>query len=144
MRFLNYIIFPFLIIVFCGCDEKDDNPTIQSTGELMGSWLLFEKGYSPGVGYIVETVSPMPPQVLILEEERISSSVSELESFRFYEVLTDTVTQTEFVALYKNKPPLQNDDKSGPTYSYRITGDTLKLYFRYCYEGCHLGFRRIN
>lgn len=143
MRFLNYIIFPFLIIVVYGCDEKDDNPTVQSTGELMGSWLLYEKGYSPGVGYIVETVSPMPPQVLILEEERISSSVNELEGFKFYEILTDTVTQTEFVALYKNKPPLQNDE-SGPTYSFLVTGDTLKLYFRYCYEGCHLGFRRIN
>lgn len=143
MRFLNYIIFPFLIIVLYGCDEKDNSPIIQSTGELTGWWLLYETGYSPGVGYIVEAVSPKPPQVLVFEEEEMSSSINELEDFKFYKVSTDTVTQTEFVALYKNKPTLQNDESS-PTYSFLITGDTLKLYFRYCYEGCHLGFKRIN
>ncbi|HKZ37639.1 MAG TPA: hypothetical protein VJ184_08325 [Chryseolinea sp.] len=139
MRFLNYIIFPFLIIVFYSCDEKDDNPTIQLTG----SWLLYERGYSPGGGYITEAVSSEPAQVLIFETERMSSTVNGFESFKFYEILTDTATQTEFVALYKNRPSIQNDESS-PTYSFDITGDTLKLYFRYCIEGCHLAFRRID
>jgi hypothetical protein len=143
MRFLNFIIFPFLIIALSSCDEKDDNPTIESTGELTGSWLLYERGYSPGAGYIVEAVPPTPRQVLIFEEEEMSSSVSGLEDFKIYEVSTDTVTQTEFVALYKNSPPLQ-DDAASPTYLFDISGDTLKLYFRYCIEGCHLAFRRIN
>ncbi len=139
MRFLNFIIFPFLIIVLNSCDENDDNPTT----ELTGSWLLYEKGYSPGGEYIVEAVPPTPAQVLIFEEEEMSSSVGGLEDFKFYEVSIDTVTQTEFLALYKNKPSGQ-DDESSPTYLFEITGDTLKLYFRYCIEGCHLAFRRIK
>jgi hypothetical protein len=143
MRFLNFIISPFLIIVLNSCDEKDDNPTIESTAELTGSWLLYERGYSPGSGYIVEAVPPTPSQVLIFEEEEMSSSVKGLEDFKFYEVSIDTVTQSEFVALYKNKPPLQ-DEETSPTYLFDITGDTLKLYFRYCIEGCHLAFRRIK
>ena len=143
MRFLNFIIFPLLIIVFYACDEKDDNPTIESIGELTGSWLLYERGYSPGGEYIVEAVPPTPPQILIFEEEEMSSSVSGFEDFKFYEVSIDTVTRTEFLALYKNKPSLQ-DDKSSPTYLFDIAGDTLKLHFRYCIEGCHLAFRRIK
>jgi hypothetical protein len=130
-----------LLFVFSACDEQIESQTSgDETGELSGSWLLYERGYSPGAGYVTEDVPRIPPQIITFKENRISSTISNYQDFKYYQIQTDTVTSTQFVAFHENE--LMTD--SGPTYSFSLRGDTLKLYFRYCFEGCHLAFKKIE
>jgi hypothetical protein len=141
--FILYVV----TIGFYGCEERNDLLTSVhedhiTEDKLTGAWRLFERGYSQGVGYIIEPVSPQPAEILIFDEERVSSSIPEFSNTPFYRVMMDTITQTQFLALYKKKP--DQESEWGPTYSVQMKGDTLKLSFRYCYEGCHLALKRIN
>ncbi len=139
-------ILALLLFVFLACDEQKDCCTAEEeAGQFTGSWLLFEHGYSPGAGYITEAVQPKPKQAIVFDDGRITSTVKGFEDYKFYRVLEDTVTDTPFVAFYIIDPDTQPDPLASnpPTYSFQLKGDTLKLYFRYCFEGCHLAFRKL-
>jgi hypothetical protein len=47
-----------VVILAVSCGEKDccGDSEKENSNELVGEWLLFERGYSPGAGYIIEPV----------------------------------------------------------------------------------------
>jgi hypothetical protein len=142
-------IFQFLILVtmgasFWGCEREIADDVccgIFTADEVGGKWLLYERGYSPGVGYIVEEVPSSPPQTIEFYGGRVETTGEVFKDIKFYKVLTDTTTNTLYVALYKQNPSMQQPPES--TYTFEVSNSILKLYFRWCYEGCHFGLKRI-
>jgi hypothetical protein len=135
---------PIILIAFLAlsCDEKDCcvGREKEGTNQLCGSWLLFERGYSPGTEYIINPVSPVPPQIIQFKSNgELSSSVSGWEEYEFYFV------RDNFVGLFKNDPG-PSPDSLAFTNSYLIQFEdgVLKLWYRYCIEGCHLGFKMVE
>jgi hypothetical protein len=136
-----------LSIILFGCVENDDLCcSIPETSKLDGTWLLYEEGHSPGFGYITEPVSANPAQTITFSHDRVSSSVLGWEEFKYYEILNDTLVHTPYIALYVDEPGVQPNTPTAdvPTYSFDLESNTLTLYFRWCYEGCHLAFRKIK
>jgi hypothetical protein len=123
----------------CGKGDGDD--------EITGTWLLYETGYSPGAGYIIEEVPPYPAKTLTLDGSGgVKSSIGELTKYKYYEILHDTNIESDIVAFFETKP-LATPDIDNLEHSYNITFDeehNMKLGFRYCFEGCHLGLRKVK
>jgi hypothetical protein len=136
--------FCLLVFLFYGCNE-DDFCCIDPENEIVDTWILFERGYSPGSGYYVDPVSETPPQTMqVSSDGRFSSNIVGLEHYRYFAILQDQ--DWEILALFENKPP-KDPDVDNLEHSYLIEfqeNGTVKLYFRYCIEGCHLGLRRIS
>jgi hypothetical protein len=137
----------FLVIILLGCVENDDLCcSMPETNKLAGTWLLYEYGYSPGAGYITEAVAPSPAQTMTFDDDRVSSTVLGFERFKYYKILNDTMVNTPYIALYADEPGVQPNTPSSdvPTYSFDLEGHTLTLHFRWCFEGCHLAFRKVK
>ena len=137
----------FVGMLLLGCVENDDLCcAIGETDQLRGRWILYEVGYSPGFEYITEAIPAIPAQTMTFGGSRVSSTVEGLERFKYYRILNDSVAQTPYVALYVNEPightPSPSSDT--PTYSFDLENDVLTLRFRWCYEGCHMAFRKIE
>lgn len=134
----------FLIILLSACQDNDFC-CIDPENEIISTWILFERGWSPGSGYYVDPVSETPPQTMeIRSDGRFSSNIQGLEEYRYFAILQDQ--DWEILALFEKKPP-KNPDVDNLEHSYLIEfheNDTVKLYFRYCFEGCHLGLRRLS
>jgi len=147
---MKYIIQPavmLVVILLLGCVEKDDLCCgIQEADQLSGRWLLYEIGYSTGFEYIKEAIPPKPAQTLTFGDNRVSSTVDGLERFKYYRILNDTVVYTPYLAFYANDPIGQANSPSSdePTYSFDLDNNILTLRYRYCYEGCHMAFRKIE
>src|SRR5688572_14090287 len=125
---------PIILIALLAlsCDEKDCCAGAEKEGndDLAGDWLLFERGYSPGAGYIIEPVSAVPPQIIEFKNNgELSCSVSGLTEYKFYSV------QGDVVGLFKSDPG-PSPDSLAFTHSYNFSFEdgNLKLGFRYCYE----------
>lgn len=63
-----------------------------------------------------------------------------------YWIFYDTLQQVDVLAFYKDgifseQPNLADADA---TYTMIVSGDTLSLGYRYCFEGCHLRFKRVD
>lgn len=140
----------FIVLAFLSgaCEEHEKMCcAILEENELQGKWLLYETGYSPGMGYITEPVPALPAQTLTVDNLIVSSTVDGMEDFRFYRILTDTATTPDspYIAFYTEDPGEQPDPSiAAATYNFYIEGNTLTLGFRWCYEGCHLAFRKID
>ena len=136
---ISIILIAFLAL---SCNEKDCCVGLEKEGsdQLVGSWLLFERGYSPGAGYIIEPVSAVPPQIIEFKSNGdLSCSVSGLTEYKFYSVMGDVV------GLFKNDPGPSPDSLAFThSYNFSFQDGNLKLGFRYCYEGCHLGFKKVE
>jgi len=123
------------------CDEGD--PESRS---IYGSWILFERGYSPGMGYIVDPVAPSPAQTINIKRDgSMSSNIKELNEFRFYHIEDDVTPESKVISFFKTDPGPSPDPSTFET-SYTLTrdGSEMILGFRYCFEGCHLGFRKAD
>lgn len=124
------------------CAEKECCPGLEkdSNAELAGQWILFERGYSPGSGYFIEPVSPVPPQLIDFKSNgELSCSVTGLTDYKFYSVRGDVV------GLFKTDPGPSPDSLAfDHSYNFSFEDGNLKLGFRYCFEGCHLGFKRTE
>ena len=135
---------PIILIALLAlsCSEKDCcmGGEKEGSNELAGKWLLFERGYSPGAGYIIEPVSAVPPQIIEFKSNgELSCSVSGLTEYKFYSVNDDVV------GLFKSDPGPSPDSLAFThSYNFSFEDSNLKLGFRYCYEGCHLGFKKIQ
>ena len=135
---------PIILIAFLAlsCSEKDCCVGLEKEGnnELAGDWLLFERGYSPGAGYIIEPVSAVPPQIIEFKSNgELSCSVSGLTDYKFYSVNGDVV------GLFKSDPGPSPDSLAFThSYNFSFEDSNLKLGFRYCFEGCHLGFKKVE
>jgi hypothetical protein len=135
---------PIILIAFLAlsCNEKDCCVGLDKDGsnELAGNWLLFERGYSPGAGYIIEPVSAVPPQIIEFKSNgQVVCSVSGLTEYKFYSVKGDVV------GLFKSDPGPSPDSLAFThSYNFSFEDSNLKLGYRYCFEGCHLGFKKVE
>ena len=136
---LPILLFTFLAIA---CDQNSVDPPDT------GNWLLYERGYSPGAGYITEDVAAIPPQTLTLNADgSMKSSIGELSEYKFYLILEQGDDKNKILAVYKVRPVDQHPDINKLERSYEMAFDeegNLKLSFRWCFEGCHLGLKRLN
>src|SRR5687768_6725548 len=143
MRKLLFGNILLLTIFAFSCQEKEC--CSDDTG-LSGSWLLYETGYSPGGGYIVEPVPSKPAQVLTFHSDlRITTTMDGLEEYKFYRIVDGASSVEKILALFKEEPVDPVDEASlKHSYRFRLNGNDLKLYYRFCTEGCHMGFKRKN
>jgi len=76
----------------------------------------------------------------------ISSTVKGWEQLKYYRILTDSASHTEYIALYVNNhgPQPGSPTSDVQTYTFDLENNILTLHFRWCYEGCHLAFRKIE
>src|SRR6185295_16282046 len=130
------IIFPALLLLFSlSCNEECCSGD-EDQSSLMGSWLMDERGYSPGAGYIIEKVAPIPAQKITFRlGNKMTSTVDNLAHFRFYSTEDDTLSDDKIVKFYISEP--YHATVATPSYSYEITEGRLTLRYRYCFEGCH-------
>ena len=132
-----------LIAAFAlSCAEKEccQNQEEKSANTISGAWLLYEHGYSPGAGYIIEPVSSVPPQRIEFKDNgELSSTVEGLADYKFYSVKGDVV------GLFKTNPgPAPDSTAFTNSYNFKFEDGNLKLHFRYCIEGCHMAFKKIE
>lgn len=133
-------LFALLMVgVMSSCDEKDCCAFGEDEG-LTGTWLLYERGYSPGAGYITEPVSASPAQTLTFQDNgEMTSSINGSDEYEFYFI------QGNVIAFYKVYPG-PSPDPSTFTTSFNLSrvGHNLKLQYRFCIEGCHMELRKID
>ncbi len=154
MSKISFFTIIYLVFLFFSCDNKDccDYPDVfrepTTSQELMGTWLLYESGYSPGGGYITNPVNADPPQTIQLKpENEFSSTMQGLTSYNYYFILQDTFMNASVLSLYKTLPSNipEYPDTLGLNYTVgRNESEDLILYFRFCIEGCHMAFRKID
>jgi len=138
-KILSSLSIVLIAALTLSCDENECcvNPDDEMSS-ILGRWILCERGLSPGSGYIIEPISTDPPQTIELKGNgELTSTVAGLSDYKFYAVKGD------IVGLFRTYPG-PAPDSSAFTHSYHAVFEDgkLKLYFRYCFEGCHLGFKR--
>lgn len=135
-------LFASLVLFVAACNS--DTVSVEQSEALEGEWLLTEVGYSPGDSYITKPVSADPPQVLILaSDSTMRSTLPDLEKFKYYAIVDDTVSKSKVIGFFELKTELTNKiDELQHSYSIIMEGSKLRLNYRYCIEGCHLGFKR--
>ena len=138
--FINVLI--ILVGAFTlSCEEKECCTNLDDeSSSILGQWILYERGLSPGSGYIIEPVSSVPPQIVEFKGNgEFACTVGGLTDYKYYAVIGD------IVGLFRTYPG-PAPDSSAFTHSYHAIFEdgNIKLYFRYCFEGCHLGFKRLE
>lgn len=138
--------------VLVACDNEDccSNITVLSDehSELLGTWQIYEYGYSPGDEYIVEEVSAEPAQILKFEDDgSFSANAEEFENFKFYTVALDLLSSDRdsyYVTLFEEQTDQPtNDNSASYTIDFTESGN-LKLMYRFCIEGCHYGLKSVD
>ena len=100
MKNLKQSVFIILGIIVMGCVEKEDLCCgIQETNKLSSRWLFYERGYSTGFEYITEAIPSKPAQMVKIGADDISSTVKGWEQLKYYRILTDSASHTEYIAL---------------------------------------------
>jgi hypothetical protein len=131
------VSFVLLMLLMMSCFQKDCCG-IEESGEttLTGTWSLYERGYSPGSGYIVEAVDP-GQTITFTSNREVTSNIQGLSDFHFY------VVQNDVIGFFKEDPgPSPGVEAFLHSYNIVFDDDNVKLVYRYCDEGCHLGLRR--
>jgi hypothetical protein len=135
----------FITVFFFGCEQQDCCAPFPERNELPGGeWLLYETGYSPGSGYIINEVPPEPTQKAeFLADGTLITSVESWKDYKFYLILDDPQSDSNILSLYTQ--PTSSDDVTKLKTSYTISFEEgkLKLYYRWCIEGCHMGFKPV-
>lgn len=132
------------VVMLSGCASEDCAKVSETTSDSwLGDWLLVERGYSPGAGYIVDPVPSSPAQVLTLRTNcTMTSSAEALRDYQYYRIFDDPYSESPVIAFFSSTPDdaitLEDCDVS---YNIVWEDDLMKLWYLYCFEGCHLGFR---
>jgi hypothetical protein len=136
-------IFFAILALSSGCEETTEPVPVVGEG-LEGTWKLYEYGYSPGDEYIIQPVAAYPSQLIILYDNKISTNLNELNDYKFYKILEDPHTSQPILALFKTQVEFENADPARLEHSYmmELSEAKLKLSYRFCFEGCHLAFKR--
>ena len=144
---VSIILLTLLIVTsFNSCLD----PGAQLEGEhvnFLGTWLEFEYGYYPGGGYIVEPVDPDPAFTMTFSKSlKFSTNIDGLENYKHYRLIDDTANDQLILALFEKNPTSSDLALNKLKHSYNVTleGDEIKLYYRFCFEGCHIGLRKIR
>jgi hypothetical protein len=140
---LNIYILVIICLSVVACDQND-SVTFQSDGDLAGTWLHTERGWSPGSGYFVDPVSPEPAQTItFIPPRQFKSNIEGLSQLSYYTVATDTSNVSKLF-LYSEDPESNGTGASPIKYFVmELSGVDLKLRMQ-CIEGCHLGFQKIE
>jgi len=143
---ISKIILVAATVLAYGCEQKDCcQPLNEENVSMAGEWLLYERGYSPGQGYVIDEVPAEPEQKIeFYEDRRFIHSLDSLEAYKYYLILDDPDSGQKILSLYTQFTP--TDDVYSLKHSYNIVFEegSMKLYYRSCIEGCHMGFRRIT
>jgi hypothetical protein len=150
MKKITLIILAFL--AFACTDETTNEKSAKISDEqvnpnVVGSWLCVETGYSPGDKYHIVPVPANPPQTITFKDDfTMSSTNMSLEKFKYYRILQDTLIDMDVIAFLEEDPGMKtlNLADLNPTYNTSWDGSDLYLNFRWCTEGCHLKFKRIE
>ena len=146
MKPFHLYIFSLFSIAFTGCVEEERMCCgLRETDVLSGSWLLYESGYSPGGSeYITVDVPSEPAQIITFNAGKVESSVEGFKEVKYYSVLMDTTLHTPYLALYTENPDQVDTPDPASTYLFSATDAQLQLHFRWCIEGCHSAFKKID
>jgi hypothetical protein len=150
MRNTKTIVFGLALILSLGfsCEEKESN-NINSEGseELKGTWQVYEHGYSPGDKYITEPVPADPAQrITFKDNNQLTTSIENLTEYKYYAIVEDPNSKDKILALFKteNGNTIVDITKLEHSYNIEFVDGKLKLYYRFCIEGCHLGLTKIT
>ena len=127
-----------LFLITAACEESDLSPASQ---KLVGTWQLYEYGWSPGSGYFVEEVPSVPAQTITFRSNGTVDVEGEqlgfFDSYLQYRLVSDSTQTADYVAFSGS------DDNKFIAYVTLLTSDSLTLSPP-CFEGCHHGFVRVN
>jgi hypothetical protein len=137
----SYCLLALVSVLILAC-SKDENFATDLQPGLQGTWLLTERGWSPGSGYFVDPVSPTPAQTITFTGHKgFSSNLEGLAHFKFYVIKTDT-SDVSRLHLYVDDPELiEHNTPAFNTFMIELSDNYLKI-MQQCFEGCHLGFRK--
>ncbi len=138
MKHLGLVALLGLFLITAACEESDLSP---ASKELVGTWQLYEYGWSPGSGYFVEEVPSVPAQTITFRSNGTVDVTGEqldfLDAYRQYRLVTDSTQTADYVELSGS------DDDKFVAYVTLLTSDSLTLNPP-CFEGCHRGFVRVR
>ncbi|GAB4021137.1 hypothetical protein GCM10028808_65050 [Spirosoma migulaei] len=132
----RWLIILTLLAILINCHSDDSIIPIQGSG-LPGTWQLFERGYSPGAGYIIDKIPSKPEQyVTFTADGHLQAQGDNLKTYQaFSRFRLDSLNQMIRIRFIPSA--------SEYTEQVYLSSDTLRLY-QSCFEGCHLGFLRIK
>ena len=145
MRLLSLLL--VFLFLASACEHEEAMMETASPNEISGTWLYTEYGYSPGSGYYTKPVPAVPPQTITFTDDlQIRTNISELTKYKFYRIIEDVAEENPVIAFFEHDPGVGPQKLSELSHSYSIVweNNTLKLYYRWCIEGCHLGFRLLS
>ncbi len=136
-----------LILLAAACtyhDNAEQAPVFEakSLENLTGSWLLYERGFSPGSGYEVVAVPAIPEKLIRFGSDgSFESNTEGYEKYRRYRIEEDGDATVLAIAT-------SEENFSSSTHSLKFTltfrDNALFLYTRWCIEGCHEAYKKIS
>ena len=136
----------FAVMFSCQDESPAKFDTLDHNQSLIGTWLYMEYGYSPGAGYHTTPVPLEPAQTITFNSSgRMSSNMVSFQQYMYYHIFDDPHSDGHVLAFYKDDPGTEPDlSSSDPTYAMVWNEKKLKLFYRWCFEGCHNGFYKIS
>lgn len=138
MKVIDRSINLLLVLFITSCSNQGLGP---AGSGIDGAWRLYERGYSPGSGYYLDTIPATPLQSLTFTKKGEVHAQGELKG------------PFPFTAPYYRVTTVQNDlkiqflaskkEESTNYLKLQISGDTMRITPS-CFEGCHYSFVRIQ
>jgi hypothetical protein len=138
MKAIYRSIILLILVSQASCSQEKLGP---GGSTIEGTWRLYERGSSPGSGYYVETISPIPLQSLTFTKKGEVYRQGDLKGpFPFTSPYYRVVTLLGDLKIqFINSKKEESTDYLG----LRIVGDTMRITPS-CFEGCHYGFARVR
>ncbi|MEQ9441917.1 MAG: hypothetical protein RIG62_22950 [Cyclobacteriaceae bacterium] len=134
-----------ILLSMVSCEDHQD--CCLPMDSLIGTWQVYETGYSPGGGYIVEEVPDEPAQIMEFKSDhQFWSNRQGLDDYSYYLILEDN-SKGSILALYKNELDAENNQEIhslSHIYVSVFKEGKVKLSFRDCVEGCHIGLKKLE
>ena len=134
----SFVCIPLFFFLLGACQE-DETRQVSNGSTIVGTWLLYEYGYSPGSGYFVEAVPSVPPQTITFTADGEVKSNLEQSNIHYYRWVTSASEKDGRIAWAATRDALD----SAITVSVSIKNDTLLLNPP-CIEGCHQAYVRVH
>jgi hypothetical protein len=133
------------LIILSSCKDAVTEPVccLPEGISIEGTWLLFEQGYSPGGGYIINEVPAEPAQTITFGPgNKMTSTVAGWEQYVSFDI-ANGATIHSFVLKFHKLPSSQENATLESIVSFEGDGNEMRISNPMCIEGCHDGFKRI-